>query len=223
MCNHKYNDQTLDAYNNNVEHYLTKTPERHLKNHEPLLKWIDYSITQLPKNSTVFEIGSGAGREADYIEAKGLKVQRSDGAVAFVEYLKAQGKQAIRLNILRDGIKGKFDMIFANAVITHFTPEDLLFVLRKVHNSLEDNGIFAFSTKQGSGNAWVTEKFSERRFVHYWQPDDLRNLVEKMGFKIIFFESGIKGDIPNHTWINISIQKTPHTPIFSYVLSSFIS
>lgn len=203
----KQNDETIRVYNTSLDAYIKHTPHTYQENHLPLLHWINTTIGLLPKSAKILEIGSGIGREADYLIDQGFKVTLSDGAQSFVDYLNIMGKNACLLNILNDPILKKYDMVFANAVISHFTHSDFRMVLEKVKSALNPGGIFAFSTKQGEGEVWVNEKSHEKRYINLWSPDTLRNVVEDAGYKIVFFEADIPGDLPSHTWINLSAYK----------------
>jgi 2-polyprenyl-3-methyl-5-hydroxy-6-metoxy-1,4-benzoquinol methylase len=202
------NDKTLDAYNEQMAHYISHTPSKHLKSHTPLLHWIDESLKLIPQSGDILEIGSGTGRDAQYIRSKGCKIICSDGAQSFVDYLKSMGEPAVTLNILKDDIPGLYDMVLANAVVPHFTTRDLKLTLVKVKEALKPNGVFAFSAKQGEGSSWVTEKFDTERYIHYWQPKTLCDLVTNLGYEVVFLEDNIPGDLPTHTWINLTIRKT---------------
>lgn len=207
MFKKNHNDKTLKAYNRNVDKYIKNTPIVYQKNHAPLLKWIDASLQLVPPTANILEIGSGTGRETSYIQNRGYKIQCSDGAKSFVNYLKREGQQAYLFNVLKDNIVAKYDMILANAVITHFTPDDLRLTLKKVHGALNKKGIFAFSAKQGHGEEWTSEKFRLKRYIRYWQAEELIEITESFNFKIVFLEQNIPGDIPSHIWINMTIQK----------------
>src|SRR4051812_23652083 len=76
------NDQTIQAYNDNAEAYIdSMSPDIQ----GDVKTWIDRALKLLPKGSEIIELGSGAGREADYIETRGYKVIRTEAAPRFVE------------------------------------------------------------------------------------------------------------------------------------------
>jgi cyclopropane fatty-acyl-phospholipid synthase-like methyltransferase len=203
----KQNDETIKVYNEDLESYIKGTPQEYQENHGPLLKWINATLSMLSKGGRILEIGSGTGREAHYISSKGFDITLSDGAQSFVSYLKSQGDDALLINAVDDPIPTGYEMIFANAVVSHFTPEDLQLVLKKIFDALPQGGLVAFSTKQGKGEKWVNEKFHEKRYIHLWTVDEIKKLVEDAGFSIIFIEHDIPGDLKSHTWINLTAKK----------------
>lgn len=203
------NDITLKIYNQKVEEYLRHTPTTYNSGHKPLLRWINYSLSQIPEGGSVLEIGSGHGRDARYIREHGFDILCSDGAQAFVNHLNENGQKAVIFNAIKDQPPiTECNMVFANAVVPHFTEENLRTVLQKVKKILKADGIFAFNAKQGLGDEWINEKSIHRRFIHYWLPEKLREFVEANGYEVIFLENNIQGgDLPTHTWIHITARK----------------
>jgi len=201
------NDITIDAYNQNINKYIEQTPLIHNGSHVALLRWLDDALVHLPQPHNILEIGSGTGREAHYIQAKGFNILCSDAAQAFVNYLRINGQQAVLLNILKDNLEDTYAMILMNAVAPHLTREDLRLVLEKVHKALVPGGLFVISAKQGYGEKWTTEKLKAKRFIHYWQPKELVELVNYLGYETTFLESDIPGDLHTHIWIHMTAKK----------------
>ncbi|HSE61554.1 MAG TPA: methyltransferase domain-containing protein [Candidatus Saccharimonadales bacterium] len=202
------NDETIEAYNRRFGKYLKHTPAWYNESHRPLLNWIDFTLGTIPRDGKILEIGSGPGRDAKYMKEKGYHVICSDASYAFVSHLNHNGERAFLFNPLRDEISKPYHLIFANAVVPHFTAEDLQLVLGKVHSGLAAGGTFAFSAKQGEGEIWIDEKLGDKRYVHHWQPHELRKVVQEAGFEIIYMNHDIPGDLPTHTWILITARKT---------------
>lgn len=208
MHDFSYNDATIEAYNQQFKEYIKNTPSGYNSRHKFFLHWIDSSLNQVPPNGTILEIGSGHGRDARYMAQKGFRVQRTDAAQSFVDYLNSLGESTLRFNILRDNLDKKFNMVYADGVVPHFAPPDLPFVLKKVYHILKKDGIFTFNTKQGVGEDWINEKGIHGRYTCYWDPVELRQILEKSGFKIILFASNISGgDLPDRIWIHVILQK----------------
>jgi len=201
------NQTTIDAYNQQVQAYIDKTPRAHQESHKPMLRWIDAALNAIPSNGRILEVGSATPRDANYIRSKGYEVQCSDAPEEFVIRLKQQGEDAIQLNILTDEIQGHYDMIFANAVAPHFTVDDVNLFLDKIHTHLPKDGLLVFNVKQGDSEEWVNEKFDSKRYIHYWMPKDIKEVTVAHGFKILFIETDVVGDLPNHRWTNIVAQK----------------
>lgn len=201
------NKITLETYNRRVWEYIDNTPQTYQPHHDFMLNWIDNALSFLPKNSSVLEIGSATPRDAQYIRSKGHRVQCSDAALAFVEYLRKKGEDAQLINLLEDPIDSSYDMIFANSVVSHFTKVDFKFALKKIQKTLRPGKIFAFTIRQGEGSRWVVEKIHGKRFVSYWQIDELKSIIEECGMNILYLQDSLPGDLPSHEWIGIVAQK----------------
>ena len=80
---------------------------------------------------------------------------------------------------------GPYDLIFADAVLLHFTIEDVTKVFDKIRKALRTNGTFSFSVKNGQGTEWSTHKLGGGRFFQYWQSEDLRTLLVKKQFNVL--------------------------------------
>lgn len=202
------NSKTIEVYDRSIKEYLQKTPLTYNETHVPLLRWINKSLSLIPVAGKVFEIGTGPGRDALYMESRGYDVTRSDASKAFVSHLKRNKKPAAHYNVLEDDIPNSYHMLFANAVIPHFTAYDLKYVLHKIQRGLPRDAIFAFSAKQGRGEAWINEKLTERRFVRYWTPQTLCNMVEDAGFEIAYKDQDVLGDLPDHRWVLLTLKKS---------------
>ncbi len=200
------NQATIKAYNHEASTYIAKTPHDYQTYHRPMLNWIDTALSEL-RGKKVLEIGSATPRDASYMRSKGYTVQTSDASEGFVASLRSQGEPAILLNALTDTLPEGYDLIFANAVAPHFTPSDLNKFLEKSLTALPSGGRLAFNLKIGSGDDWINEKLTEKRFIHYWQPEDIHKALTDLACSVIFFDANASGDFPNHHWANIVIEK----------------
>lgn len=201
------NRSTLKTYGKYFREYILNTPSTYTSIHKPLQKWLDESLSFVRPSGKVLEIGSATPRDASYVQGKGMVVTCSDATPAFVKYISEHGMNAILLNVLKDPIPEQYDMIFANAVVPHFTRKQFENVLKKVYDALPVGGVFAFSAKQGSGEEWVHEKISGARFVHFWQPAELKEVVQDAGFTIVYLNTDIPGDLSTHRLIHLTAQK----------------
>ncbi|WP_065964308.1 GNAT family N-acetyltransferase [Curtobacterium sp. UCD-KPL2560] len=90
-------ERTLLAYERGADRYADRTDD-----HRSGL--VDDLLALVPAGSHVLELGSGPGRDADALEAAGLRVDRTDGAAAFVDRLRAAGHDARLLDVRRDDV-----------------------------------------------------------------------------------------------------------------------
>ena len=195
------NDKTIQSYEAHIQEYVDGTPQVV----EGTVKdWIDATLEDLPRDATILELGSAFGRDADYIEGKGFRVKRTDVAPGFVKLLQSQGHQAFILDAINDDLAGPYDLIFADAVLLHFTRVETRSVIVKVFDALHDGGRFAFSLKQGDGDNWSEEKLGAPRYFCYWSKGDIEKIIKQTGFGDV----QIKADRSGGTrWLHIIANK----------------
>lgn len=197
------NDRTLRSYQDKTELYIEATPPID----ETIESWINDAVGHIPRDGKILEVGSGFGRDAEYIQAKGYDIECSDAVPNFVELLQEKGLKAHLFNLLRDDFPGTYDMVVADAVLLHFTPEETAEVLRKIHRGLNDDGIFALRMKRGDGPVWSEEKLGEPRYFYYWQPEKLKETLADNGFVWIDMTESYTSH-NNASWMHIIAQKT---------------
>jgi SAM-dependent methyltransferase len=195
------NDKTLQAYKNCIQEYIDGTPHETVAE---VKQWIDEALQDLDKNAFILELGSGFGADADYMEEQGYWVVCTDAVPEFVDILQDREFTAYDLNVLTDDLPERLDMVYASAVLLHFTREETAMVLRKVYASLVDGGRFAFSLKQGNGEGWSEEKLGEPRYFCYWQAEEIQQLLNDAGYTGIEIGQNVA---PNATWLRVIAHK----------------
>ena len=175
------NKKTLASYENKIAEYVNGTPS--VVDGE-MKTWLDNFAGSLHSGSTVFEIGSGTGRDADYLSnVHSMNVICSDVPDGFVSMLRHKGYEAYSFDALNDAFPvSQVDGVLANAVLHHFTEDELNSFLKKVFTFTDGNGYFAFSVKSGEGSEWTNEKLGEPRFFQYWSQINMMSAVIKAGF-----------------------------------------
>ena len=171
---------TLASYQDNVDRYLatlaaqpTPATARHLADFAELLT----------PGSLVLEVGSGPGRDALELEARGLLVRRTDATPAFVDRLRRQGHPADLLDVLTDQLGGPYAGIWAAAVLLHLSRPQLAEVLSRFRAAVPANGVLGFSVKEGDGAEWTTDKLDAPRYFVYWRQAPLLELVRRCGWQ----------------------------------------
>jgi SAM-dependent methyltransferase len=177
-------DETLRTYQAAAERYRvqTSTPS------ETLLAFLDRLVEAAPPAASVLELGSGPGRDAELLERRGLRVDRTDATPAFVEMMRADGHKARRLDIRTDDFDGPYDVVLANAVLLHLTRPEFATALRKARAAVRAGGLLAITLKEGDGDEWRTHKLDRPRFFTYWREPDLRAELAAAGWHPVWLE-----------------------------------
>ncbi len=170
---------TLAAYRSSAARYnaQSRRPAR------DLLAYLD-RFAALVGVGPVLEIGSGPGWEAEYLEGRKVRVQRTDAVPEFVELLKAAGYEAGRLDVRYDELGGPYRGIVADAVLLHLTRHEFATALVRCHSAVEPGGHLALTLKEGDGAEWTTEKIDRPRLFTYWREPELRAVLSVTGWDV---------------------------------------
>lgn len=193
------NKKTIEAYEVSIDQYIQNTPNRRGAVVED---WMDKALEGQSLDANILEVGSAYGRDAAYIENKGFHVEKTDATQGFVDILVKKDPTSHLFNIVTDEITNSYDLIIANAVLLHLNDEQTREAVSKIHHALTPNGTFAFTLKQGEGEAWQTNKEMAPRFFNYWHKEDIAQLLSEVGFTAIDVWTD-ETDSPNATWIMI--------------------
>ena len=197
------NRRTLQSYQDKTQEYIEGTPPVD----DALKAWIDECLKLIPQDGKILEVGSGFGRDAEHIQQKGFDIECSDAVPNFVELLQKKGFRARLLNLLTDDLGTGYDMVFADAVLLHFNPEEAAKVTNKIYAALNAEGIFALRMKKGGGGAWTAAKLGEPRYFYYWQPEALKSMLADCGFEWL----NMAENYTNHNdadWMGVIARKT---------------
>lgn len=157
-------------------------------------------IAKLVDGGTILELGSGPGRDAEYLESFGLSVTRTDGALAFVEMMRAEGFTAEVLDIRTGQFNGTYDAVVANAVLLHLRRDEFEFVARKSRGVVGAEGMFAFTVKKGDGTSWSKAKLGLPRHFTFWQEGQLRQVLATCGWETLSIDTVVG---PTADWLHV--------------------
>ena len=179
------NRATVEAYDRYALDYARSTAEGGARQgHRALARLLDV----IEPAGTVLEIGSGPGWDADWLEKAGLRVRRTDAAMAFVHFQESRGAHAERFDIVHDDLKGAYDAIVALYVLQHVDRSALPAVLSKVSGALKEGGAFLFSIREGTGDL-IEQGASGRYYVAMWQQAELSEILVPLGFRLLWSTS----------------------------------
>jgi SAM-dependent methyltransferase len=170
-------DATLAAYQSRAQEYVDRTPW-------PTPQRIAFlgRLASLAGQGPVLEIGSGPGRDADYLESRGITVIRTDATPAFVDRLRDAGHDARLLDARTDALGGPYQGIFANAVLLHLSRDQFEHLLRRARAAIVSGGVLAFTLKEGDGAEWSEHKLGLPRHFTFWREPEVRAALHRAGW-----------------------------------------
>jgi SAM-dependent methyltransferase len=159
--------RTVQSYEGFARQYDTLVDAKRPPHIEDALRRL---VQCLPLGGSVLEIGSGSGRDADFVESLGVAVRRTDATQAFLDLMAERGKKADPLNVVTDELGGPYDGVLAMAVLIHVDREQIDAVLRRIHAALKPGGAFLVAMRKGEGETsgdyhtvyWARDRFAER-------------------------------------------------------------
>lgn len=160
--------RTVQSYEGFAREYDTLVNARRPPHIEDALQRL---VQCLPLGGSVLEIGSGTGRDADFVESLGAVVRRTDATQAFLDLMAERGKKAELLNVMTDELGGgPYDGVLAMGVLIHVDREQVDPVLRKIHAALKPGGAFLVAMRKGEGETsgdyhtvcWTRDRFAAR-------------------------------------------------------------
>jgi SAM-dependent methyltransferase len=174
-------DTTLASYEAAADSYVEQTTAP-----APVLLVFLDRLADLVGHGHVLELGSGPGWDADYLEARGVQVTRTDATCAFVDRLRAAGHQARLLDIRRDDLGGPYDAVLADAVLLHLSRDQFRHALRRIRQAVGADGLLAITLKEGDGEGWSTARLGLPRHFTYWHEPALRQALDDAGWHVTF-------------------------------------
>ena len=198
-------DLTLAAYQ--------AATDRYIENSGPMSPAVAGYLEQVVAavgDGHVLELGSGPGREADYLEHRGLRVSRTDATPAFVDRLRALGHDAQLLDARTADLGGPYDGVFAFAVLLHLSRMQFEDVLARAREAVGDSGVLAVTLKEGDGEEWTEAKLGQPRHFTYWREPDVRAVLTRTEWTVASLEHvpGRNGE----QWLFVVARAAPSGP-----------
>ena len=154
---------------------------------------LDRLVAAVVEDRTVLEIGSGAGRDADYLKSLGLRVRRTDAARSFAELQADRGKSVDVLDVTADTLGGPYGGVLALCVLMHVDRAAIADVLAKIARSLRPGGAFLVSVREGSGETRGPAAMA------FWSHAAFAQRLEAAGFTLCWAEHTVDSD--HDAWV----------------------
>lgn len=157
-------------------------------------------VDVVPAGGGVLEVGSGPGWDADFIEALGVAVRRTDVTKAFIEFQTERGKRAELLDLITGELGGPYDAVIALAVLIHIDRELTDSVLRKIAAALRPGGAFLVSLREGTGDRReLGDTSGQPYYVTLWTLAEFAARLAAAGLRVEWSERSVGDQGPWQT------------------------
>lgn len=195
MVDNKMNDLNVEYYNKNAESFFESTVNTDMS------EWQNRFLQRIPAGGRILDAGCGSGRDSKAFIKQGYSVVAFDASREMCK--KASdllGQEVWQMRFEEMSFEDEFDGVWACASLLHVGDKDLPNILKKIHNSLKEEGILYASFKYGDGE----KERGERNFIDFTE-ESIKPILIMSGFEIV--DSGITSDIrpgrENEKWTNV--------------------
>jgi 2-polyprenyl-3-methyl-5-hydroxy-6-metoxy-1,4-benzoquinol methylase len=171
------------------------TTERDLRSSQ---QYWDYKylplIKQIDPAAEILDIGCGPGHFLQFLSQVGYpNAQGIDVSAEQVELAERRGVKAFVADAFEhlSQHESTYGLIVAIDVIEHFTKEELIKLLYKIHAALKPNGLFLIQTPNGGGLFANGIIYGDMTHSSILSVNSLQQLLRLVGFgRLQFFETG---------------------------------
>ncbi len=194
--------KAIEVYNKYAKIYADRT-------FNVILQFQQTEFISLLPGKKVLDIGSGSGRDAKHFKEEGLDITGIDISDGLLDEAKkrAPGVNFQKMDMLNMTFKeNSFDGIWIAATLSDIEKKDAKKFLEDCKKILKDKGVIYISVKEGEGEKVEKKSYlnNEERFYSYYTKQELMDLLESVGFKIV---KSRKIEDPDNNWIEVFAKK----------------
>lgn len=177
--------KTIDTYNLSAKEYDEETKDFW----ERFPKTITDKFAELTKGK-ILDVGSGPGRDGLIFKEKGLGVICLDASEAMVKISSGKGLETVLGDFNNLPFPdGSFDGVWSYTALLHIPKTEIGKPLQEINRVLKKNGVFGWGMIDGNNEEYRTSPMvSGQRLFSFYTKQELETLLEKHGFKVVYFE-----------------------------------
>ncbi|MFA6250122.1 MAG: class I SAM-dependent methyltransferase [Candidatus Shapirobacteria bacterium] len=159
--------------------------------------WDNFPLATIDKfcnllnGKKVLDLGSGSGRDALILQKRGLEVVCIDASKEMVKITKRLGFESIESDFQDyDFPELEYDGVWAYTSLLHIKKEKVVTVLQDIYKTLRPGGVFLVGMIEGTYEGGVEQEGmpGEKRYFRFYEEKELKEMIEKVGFKFEFQE-----------------------------------
>ena len=138
---------SINYYNTNAQNFINDTFYLNMS------QLMDEFLSYVKEKGTILDLGCGSGRDALEFQKRGYEVYAVDGSKEMIAHASEfLGDKAICSTFSDYETDIKFHGIWALASLLHVPEADMITILRKYRDLLEEDGVFFMSFKNREKN-----------------------------------------------------------------------
>jgi|GEM_PF-3919980 len=195
-------EKTVFTYNENYKKFINQYQNTKINN---VYSLIDFYFH---KEAITYDIGCASGRDFLVLKSKGYKVKGIDATSNFVNYCKEKYPNEHftldslpSLNKLKDS---SCDNLLLNAVLMHIKKTDLIEAISNLFRVLTDKGRMVITWRKSRE---ISEREQDQRLYTAIDDNELIELFESFGGKVLYKEYSVDQGRKNIKWLNLVIEK----------------
>lgn len=190
-------EETIRAYNALSDLYDAETQDFW----ERFPEYIFSDFKSMIRGSRVVDLGSGPGRDAEYLRNLGMDVTCVDGAESMIQITRRKGFRSVLKDIRSEDLNfAEFDGVWAYSSFIHISHNEAKIVFNRLSDTMHSGSILFLGLIEGTGSEIVNFAGSDFvRMFQYYTEKSLGDLMENTGFKLIKIENFKP---KNHNYLN---------------------
>lgn len=174
----------VDTYNKIAQEY-----DKEFGNDYSDTPYIDKFLNYL-EGKTVLDIGCGVGNLTKYIMDRGFYIEGIDLSKEMLNIAKEKYSDIkfYEMNMKEITLSKKYDGIMLAYSLFHLTKKEVIEVLPKYYNLLNNNGKILLILQYGKGEKIIDEPLKEglKMFINYYSQDEIIEILKNNSFKILY-------------------------------------
>ena len=179
---------TIDYYDNNAKEYFDLTVSA------DMTKYYNMFLKYIKKKGKILDFGCGSGRDSLYFKNRGYEVYPLDGSIELCKLASSYtGLDVKCMNFFDFNEVNIYDGVWACSSLVHVNKRNLINILKKLRDSIKEEGVIYLSLKNGEGQ----ELTDDGRYYNFMTHEKLLSIADETNLEEIEFLSSKSITNPN--------------------------
>ncbi len=153
------------------------------------------------KGKTILDLGCGSGRDSNYFKQLNYDVTSVDNSIYAKKFALEEYNIEVDIKDIENEIDGMYDAIWSCASLVHMNQTQVLKVLGKLKENLNNKGIIYISLKYGEGY------IESNNQLYYLYNQNLNVDLTRLGYHVCDYKI-TRNDNPLNSWIEFILKES---------------